>query len=183
MLVERRRRGHSTPVSGSTTATSLPGAGRPSAPGLRVADRRDDDRALARSVAADERDAEPLAERGRVGRRRLGRERELHAVVAVVGRRRRREHVRQRAPDGVEVRRVEAPDVGEERRRRELAPQRDRRAGRQRGHEVRRERVAVEQRHRAVQDVVGRERHRARRSARTGPACRAPPWARPSIPT
>ena len=53
--------------------------------------------------------------------------------------------------------------VGEERRRREPAPQRERRAaGEARGTTVDVERVAVEQRHRAVQDVVGRRTASAR---------------------
>ena len=125
--------------------------------GRRARDRHDDHRVLARAVALDHQDAEAFRERGDVGCRRLRREHVLQAVVAVVLGGRCREDVGERSPDGAEVRGAVVADVGEEARRREALPQDERRAGGQRREHAGVERVAVEQRHRAVEDIVGRE--------------------------
>ena len=71
-------------------------------------------------------------------------------------RRRCREDVRERAPDGAEERRAVVLHVGQEARCGESPAQQQRRARLHRREHARRERVAVEQRHRAVEDVVGR---------------------------
>ena len=88
----------------------------------------------------------------------------------------------ERATDGVEERHAVAPRVRQKARCRETAAQGDRRAGTQRGKEVRVQRVAVVQGHRAIEHVARREPrvgdrtrgptlrhpHRLRRARRTG---------------
>ncbi len=77
-------------------------------------------------------------------------------VVGVVGALGCREDVGDRLADVAELRRAEPPDVVEEGRRAEAGPHRNGRTDHDRGPPQRHERVAVEQRHRAVTDVVRR---------------------------
>ena len=134
--------------------------------------RRDHDAALARAVALDDEATEAAAKLLAVGGRRLRAEAVLQLVVGVVGRFGLGEDVAQRPADVVEVRRVVPAHVGHELRRRELAAQRDRRAADDRREQVGQQRVAVEQRHGAIQNVVGPERDRALRSRARRPALR-----------
>ena len=177
-----RAAGHSSSVSGSTIAASMPSGGRAQRVGQRR-HRRHDDRVLAGAVAGEARDAEPLAERPHVRRRRLGGQRELHPVVAVLGGRRGGEHVGQGPADRAEERGAVAAHVGHELRRRELRAQGDGGATAQGRQDDGVERVAVEERHGAVEHVVGTDPAGAAwRPARRGRGSCAPPSATPVEP-
>ena len=111
--------------------------------------------ALALAVALDQEAAKPLAEAVAVAHRRLGAECALQRVVSVVGSLGGGQDVGDRLADVAELRGPESAHVVEEGGRAEARPHRDGRADHHRRAPKRHERVAVEERHGAVADVVG----------------------------
>lgn len=109
---------------------------------------------LARPVALEQRGAEAAPELVLVGRRRLGAEPAHQRVVRVRRGLGRGQQVAERLADIGEEGRAEVADVRKELRRREFRGQADGRADRERGRPQRHDGVAVEQRHRAVVDVL-----------------------------
>ena len=152
-----RARAHSRIVSGSITATSSVGWGTPSEPGG----------VSGVTLMAVPPSLDPYPSTRRQSKRRSKMARSgadasvpkpwRSGLSPSSGRCRGGEDVGQRLADVGEAGGTEVTDVGEEARRAEAARQRHRRAHRQRGCPQGHDGVAVEERHRAVADVVALE--------------------------
>ena len=153
----KRAGGHSCVVCGRQITMSSPGTGSPRDPGGVSGVTFMHRPALARPVPLHQPAAEPLLEGGPVGARRLGPEPLPQGIVGVVGTLGRGEHVGQRLPHVGEPSGPVPPYVGQETRCAEPPAERHRRPHRQRRRPQRHDGVAVEERHRAVADVVALE--------------------------
>ena len=116
----------------------------------------DDDRILGRAETVPHQRVEPAAEFVDVSVARLVAERDAKRVVGVVRLFGSGQDVSQRLADVVHVRNAVPSDVVQEPRRRELRGS-HRRAGRDRHAPARHQRIGMEERHRQVARVVGRD--------------------------
>ena len=160
-----------TPVAEASTRALDPGGrvdhrdvdafvGSTEGAGRHPGERLDHHRPLAGAVALDHEAPEAAPELLAVARRGLRPEAPLELVVGILRALGHGEDVGQRPADVVEVGAAVPAHVGQERRGREPGSQHHAGAGVDGGEQVGEERVAVEERHGAVQDVVAREPQR-----------------------